>query len=92
MNPTPNPTPNVIHAFGSAPKSQVQEEMLQRLATVTEEVRAGRVLGVAIACLMVDGNASRVWAREDNQHWALIGSVQSMNHDLIATTRNECAH
>jgi hypothetical protein len=74
---------NVVHAFGAAPPSKLQAEMLDEIDHFVEEVKAGRVTGIAIAGVMIDGAASTGFVRAPASHFALVGAVERLKHRMM---------
>lgn len=66
---------NVVHAFGAAPPSDLEKEMLAAIDGVVADIKAGQILGVAIAAVTRDGRANTAWARQAGQHFALLGAI-----------------
>ena len=53
----------VVHAFGAAPPSQLQQEILDFIDEFVADIKTGRIVAVAVAGVISDGGVSSGWRR-----------------------------
>jgi hypothetical protein len=80
---------NVVHAFGSAPPSKLEVDMLKEIEELIVEVKAGRIVSIGFAAVCSDGGVSSAFVRGAGSHYALIGAVENLKMRLIADGHDE---
>jgi hypothetical protein len=77
---------NVVHAFGSVPMSELQEQMLDKLEQFVADVKTGRIVAIGLCGVVNDGSMTSGWMRAEEQFAALVGAVQNLNYRLLSET------